>query len=127
MPIFMSLALMLGLFRELWELFKKPQYRSLIFWAGIILLGGMIFYHQVEGWSWLDALYFSVVTLSTVGYGDLTPTTPVGKIFTVAYILMGISIFITFASMLVKEREEIYRQRMEKKKNQSNEGSKPQY
>jgi len=40
-------------------------------------------------WSFVDALYFSMVTISTVGYGDLTPTTRFSKLFTVCYILLG--------------------------------------
>jgi hypothetical protein len=113
-------AVVFGFFRELWDLFKKPQYRSLLLWVIIILLVGMIFYRQVEGWSWLDALYFSVITLSTVGYGDLSPDTPAAKIFTMVYIFSGISIFVSFASMLVKERLEIHQQRFDKKNKEGN-------
>jgi potassium channel subfamily K len=45
-----------------------------------------------QPWSLIDALYFSVVTFTTVGYGDLYPTTLAGKIFTVCFGLFGISI-----------------------------------
>ena len=106
--------------RTLWELFKEPQYRSLLVWIIGLLLVGMIFYRQVEGWSWLDALYFSVITLSTVGYGDLSPDTSAAKIFTMVYIVSGISIFVSFASMLVKERQEIRQQRLNKGDEESN-------
>ena len=110
----LPVAAMFGLFRELWDLFKKPQYRSLVIWVVIILLVGTIFYRQVEGWSTLDSLYFSVITLSTVGYGDLSPETPAAKIFTMVYIFLGVSIFVSFAGMLVKERQEIHKQRFNK-------------
>jgi hypothetical protein len=110
----LPLAVIFSLFRELWDLFKKPQYRSVVVWVCIILLIGMIFYRQVEGWSWLDALYFSVITLSTVGYGDLSPSTPEAKIFTMVYIFLGVSIIVSFASMLVKDRQDIHRQRFKK-------------
>ena len=59
---------------------------------------------MLEGWSLLDSLYFSVVTLATVGFGDLTPTTDLAKLFTVGYITVGIGIVAAFASELTKFR-----------------------
>jgi hypothetical protein len=47
-----------------------------------LLVAGTAFYTNVDGWDPPDALYFSVITLATVGYGDLVPRTPTGKIFT---------------------------------------------
>ena len=57
----------------------------------------------VEGWSAVDALYFSVSTLTTVGLGDLVPKTTIGKIFTVIYIFAGLSIIIGFIETVAKE------------------------
>jgi hypothetical protein len=102
-------------FRSLWNMFKKPKYRAGLMWLVLLMLVGMVFYHQVEGWGWLDALYFSVITLSTVGYGDFSPTTSASKIFTMVYILLGLSIFASFAGMLVQERAEIQKQRINRK------------
>lgn len=59
-------------------------------------------YHWIEGWRWVDALYFSVVTIATVGYGDLTPATDAGKLFTVFYILTGIGLFVAFAAAVAE-------------------------
>jgi voltage-gated potassium channel len=76
----------------------------------LILLSGTIFYRSVEGWSWIDALYFSVTTISTVGFGDLAPRTDIGKLFTVVYIFVGVGVFVAlfaqFARSLVKLEEE---------------------
>ena len=87
---------------------------ALILWLIGLLLIGMIFYHFAEGWSWLDSLYFCVITLSTVGYGDLDPTTPESKVFTMIYIFLGLSVFVSFVNMLAKERREIHAQRIAK-------------
>lgn len=74
--------------------------------AGLITLItlsiGSVFYHIVEKLSWLDALYLSVITLATVGYGDITPQTALGKIFTIFYVLAGIGIIATFANLFLK-------------------------
>jgi voltage-gated potassium channel len=67
-----------------------------------LLLIGTVFYHFVEHFTWLDAIYFCVVTLATVGYGDLSPHTALGKVFTIFYILFGIGIIAAFANLLLK-------------------------
>ncbi len=77
-----------------------------------VLATGTIFYHFVEGLKWLDSFYFSTITLTTVGYGDITPHTDAGKIFTVFYVLIGIGIIATFANLFLKNavsRREIKR------------------
>jgi len=75
---------------------KDKEYRDLMLTTWVILGIGTVVYHFVEGWSWLDSAYFSVITLTTVGYGDFSPQTPGGKIFTMVYILMGIGIILSF-------------------------------
>lgn len=60
---------------------------------GIIVGVGMVFFHIVEGWSWLDSYFFTVITLSTVGYGSLVPVTALGKIGTTVFIFMGLGVF----------------------------------
>ena len=75
----------------------------LVFLVLVTLLGGTVFYSTVEGWSVVDALYFSVTTLTTVGLGDLAPKTTIGKIFTVIYIFAGLSIIIGFIETVAKE------------------------
>ncbi|MFN2106846.1 MAG: potassium channel family protein [Candidatus Promineifilaceae bacterium] len=111
MPILSILAVTFAFARESFRLFSKPQYRSMLIWVGILLAIGSAFYKTVEGWGWLDSLYFCVVTLATVGYGDLTPTTAVGKAFAIVYILLGLGILATFASMLAKERLDMMTER----------------
>ncbi len=81
----------------------------------IILVGGAIFYHYIEGWRYLDSLYFSTATLTTVGYGDLAPQTDVGKMFTIFYMLAGVTIALyglsIIAAHFVETREEEWLQR----------------
>ncbi|SEO29251.1 Ion channel [Salinihabitans flavidus] len=58
-----------------------------------VIAAGTVFFHHVEGWSWVDSYFFSVVTLSTVGYGELVPATTLGKIGTTVFIFIGLGIF----------------------------------
>jgi hypothetical protein len=69
----------------------------------LLLLGGTAFYSLVEDWNPLDALYFSVTTLTTVGLGDLAPKTAPGKLFTVLYIFVGLGIVGGFINTLARE------------------------
>lgn len=61
----------------------------------LLIALGTVFFHFVEGWSWLDSYFFTVVTLSTVGYGNLVPATALGKVGTTVLIFLGIGVFAT--------------------------------
>lgn len=75
-----------------------------------IILGGTVFFRHVEGWSWIDSYFFTVVTLSTVGYGNLVPVTNLGKIGTTIFIFVGLGIFAVaiqqFGAFAMRKREE---------------------
>ena len=66
------------------------------------LLGGAFFYHHIEGLRWIDSFYFSTITLTTIGYGDITPETDLGKLFTMFYAVLGIGIIGAFANFFLK-------------------------
>jgi len=89
---------------------KDPEYRDLLFTTFLILLMGMFTYHHLEGWSYVDALYFSIITLTTIGYGDFSPQTTEGKLFTIFYIILGVGMILSFINTVYlhfkKEREE---------------------
>ena len=67
--------------------------RYLVGLLGAVIASGTVFFRMVEGWSWLDSYYFTVVTLSTVGYGDLIPQTAIGRIGTTVFIITGLGLF----------------------------------
>ena len=83
--------------------------------AVFVLVFGAVFYHIVEKLEWLDSFYFCVITLTTIGYGDITPHTDLGKLFTIFYVLIGIGIIGTFANLLIKRASMRHEEKRESK------------
>lgn len=95
---------------------ERHYYRYLLGAAALTLLVGTLFYHIVEKLTWINAYYLSVVTLSTVGYGDITPHTNAEKLFTTFYIFAGVGILATFLSVSMNRRMSRRTARSEKRK-----------
>lgn len=86
----------------IWRGLKDPEFRALAALVAVLLLSGTIFYWRFEDWSVLDSVYFSVITLTTVGYGDLAPTSAPTKVFTMIYVLLGLGILVSFLSLVAR-------------------------
>jgi len=86
---------------------------------GSLMVIGTVSYHFLEEWTWIQALYFTVATLATVGYGDLHPTSDLSRLFTVFFILIGVSISIAAITFIggryLEKREEHIIQKRENK------------
>jgi hypothetical protein len=77
---------------------EDPDFRGLAISVGGLLGSGTIFYMLVEHWSFVDALYFSTIILTTVGLGQQAPDTDFAKLFTIAYALIGIGVLVAFGT-----------------------------
>ena len=86
----------MSVFKSFISFLKDEDYRELLVATLACICLGTVIYHYLEEWSYVDSLYFSVVTLTTVGYGDFTPQTDAGKLFTVFYIIIGVGIILAF-------------------------------
>lgn len=103
-----SLALGLArLSRGFYHGMRDPEFQAIIFLLTVAVLVGSIFFHLVEGWSWLDSAYFSVVALTTVGDATLGPTSGLSKIFTMGFSLIGIALVLAFLSRLGSYRDQV--------------------
>jgi voltage-gated potassium channel len=92
-----------GLARAVAGVWRDPETKALPFVAAALVLTGTLFYWRFEDWTIIESLYFSVVTLTTVGYGDLHPTTAGTQIFTIFYILTGIGVFVALLASVAQQ------------------------
>jgi voltage-gated potassium channel len=100
----LSLALAFrSLRRAVGAVMHDPETKALPLVAGALLLTGTIFFWRTEDWTIIQALYFSVVTLTTVGYGDLHPTSAGTQIFTITYILTGLGVFVALLASVAEK------------------------
>ena len=73
----------------------------------LVLVAGCLAVILVEELSPVDALYFVVVTVATVGYGDIVPRTPAGKLIVVLLIVAGVGAFLTILSEIALLRQKV--------------------
>ncbi len=78
------------------------KFRWVILTAVTVIATGTVFYRYFMPLKWLDAIYFSVITITTVGYGDIHPTNDITKIFTIFYVLIGVGIIASSLNIIVK-------------------------
>lgn len=78
-----------------------------------LLLLGIFGFMIIENLSLVDAIYFSIVTMATVGYGDIHPQYALGKILAIVLIIGGVGTFLgivaSITDLFVKRREELLR------------------
>lgn len=79
----------------------------------LLTLTGTLSYRALEGWTLLEALYATIITITTVGYGDITPQTPGGRIFSIFFTLGAIGIASYAVSTLAATVIEKQAQRIE--------------
>lgn len=87
---------------------------SIVLWLGI----GTVIFHYLENWNWIQSFYFSTTSMTTVGYGDLHPTTDLSRLIASFYILFGVGIVVTSLSVIggeyLSKKKDLIRQQTER-------------
>src|SRR5262249_45264516 len=84
------------------QAWRDPELRVATTLLVLTLAIGTVVYTLVEGWSLLDAFYFCIVTLATIGYGDFAPKRAAATLFTIGYLLVGTGLLAIFAKPMAE-------------------------
>lgn len=83
------------------SLLNRP-FLSVITLVLLMVLLGTMGYMAIEGWSFIDALYMTAITMSTIGYGEVKSLSPIGRLYTIGLIAIGV-VTASFAITVVVE------------------------
>lgn len=86
--------------------FKDWVFREELYTVLILLFFWAFLFRELEWWHLFDSFYFSVVTLSTVGYWDFTPKTYLWKSFTILYIFIWLGLIASFITKIANISDE---------------------
>lgn len=103
--------------------FNTNGFKYVVFVTALMILAGGILIHFAEGMSYGDGIWWAFVTATTVGYGDISPTTFYGRLIAMALMLVGIGLIGTVTSTLTSyflnaQRKNTENQTIEMIKNQ---------
>ena len=104
--VLMPFGIVARALRGIWD---DPTSRGILIVAAWLLVGGTVIFVLIEGFSPIDSFYFCFITLATIGYGDLSPSTDIGKIVTVIYSIAGLGIMAALISSIATQRLSAYR------------------
>jgi hypothetical protein len=100
-------------------------YPTLLITAGLVVIAGTFIMYEIERGApnskmttFLDALWWCVATVTTVGYGDVVPVTSLGRMVALVYMFFGIALISTLLAVITNT---FYRKRIQKAENEKKE------
>jgi voltage-gated potassium channel Kch len=110
----MRALLALPFVRSLEAIWADTESRVLVVIAlGQILVGTVIFRLIEDDWSLMDSLFFCVVTSTTIGYGDLTPSTDASRLVAIVYILTSVGLLGALLTRIASGRAQLRAERLQ--------------
>ncbi len=92
--------------RSLNRSMRHPRHQAFVLSVVVTVVSGVVFYSLTEDWSIADSLYFTVVALTTIGFGDFTPTTTLSRLFTVVYAVIGVGLIGILVHLIVSSTQQ---------------------
>jgi FtsH-binding integral membrane protein len=91
------------------RILRHPRHQAFALSVVIVVVLGVVFYSLTEDWSVADSLYFTVIALTTIGFGDFAPTTTFSRLFTVLYAIIGVGLIGILVHLIVTEAKQVIR------------------
>ena len=85
------------------QFLQSALVKEIIFIVLLIVLGAIVF-HIVEKFTRFMSLYFTVTTMTTIGFGDVAPKTELWRVFVMIYALLGVPLFISLSWLILESR-----------------------
>ncbi len=93
------------------RILRHPRHQAFTLSVVVVVVSGVVFYSLAEDWSLADSLYFTVVALTTIGFGDFASTTTLSCLFTVFYAIIGVGLIGILVHLIVTNAQAIKHQR----------------
>jgi voltage-gated potassium channel len=92
------------------------QIRVILTTLLLLIIGGTVLFHSLEDYTIIQSFYFTVTTMTTVGFGDIVPTNDTTRLAVSLYILVSVSLYISLATHFGPHYLQYHHNRAKKKK-----------
>lgn len=85
---------------------RHPRHQAFALAVVVVVGSGVVFYRLAEDWSLADSLYFTIIALTTIGFGDFAPTTTLSRLFTTVYAIIGVGLVAILVHLIVSRAQQ---------------------
>ena len=89
------------------RILRHPRHQAFALAVVLVIALGVVFYGLAEDWSLADSLYFTVIALTTIGFGDFAPTTTLSRLFTTVYAIIGVGLIGILVHLIVSNAQQV--------------------
>ena len=100
----------------MWDYFTHPRLKNILLLTVIVVAFGSLAFSVLEDWEFLDSLYFTIATMTTVGYGDFVPTHDASKLLAVIYMVISVPLILFSIGLVAEVAHDKMREGDKKKK-----------
>jgi hypothetical protein len=88
------------------RILRHPRHQAFVLGVVLVVVSGVVFYRLAEDWSLADSLYFTIIALTTIGFGDFAPTTTLSRLFTTIYAIIGVGLIGILVHLIISSAQQ---------------------